>query len=83
MHQPEATRAEPIFVAPAQKLRPFLLSIEAILQPTRWHEIKTLECVQFYFLYPRFAYLDEIGTSCLIVLNLEYFVVSRQRPFFF
>ena len=84
MQQAEATRDEPVFVAPAQKLRSFLLSIWAILQTTKWHRINTLECIHFYFLYPSSAHLYEIGTSCLmIVLNLEYFATSRQRPFFF
>ena len=38
MQQGEATRAEPVFVVPAQKLRSFLLSTWAILQTTKWHE---------------------------------------------
>ena len=87
MQQAEATRAEPVFVAPAQKLRSFLSSTWAILQTTKWHEIDTLEYVHFYFVYPCSAHLYEIrpawSMSCLIMLDLEYFVVSRQWPFFF
>ena len=77
MQQAEATRVEAIFVTPAQKLRSFLFSIWAILQTTKWHEINTLECVHFYFLYPCSAYLHEISTSCVIVLDLKYIVASR------
>ena len=83
MQQAEATIAESVFVSPAQKLKSFLLSIWARLQTTKWHEINTLQCIHFYFLYPCSAYLHEIGTSCLIVLDLEYFVAPRQWPFFF
>ena len=49
----------------------------------KWHEFNTLECIHFYFLYPCSAHLHEIGTSCLIVLDLEYFLASRQWPFLF
>ena len=83
MQQDEATRAEPVFVATVQKRRSFLLSIWAVLHTTKWHEINTLECVHIYFLCPCSVHLHEIGSSCLIVLNLEYFVTSRQRYFLF
>ena len=39
IEQAEATRAEPVFVAPAQKHGSFLLRIWGILQTTKWHEI--------------------------------------------
>ena len=81
--QPEATIAEPVSVAPAQNLRSFLLSIWAILQGIKWHKINTLECIHFYILYPCSAHLHEIGNSCLIMLDLDYFVASRQWPSFF
>ena len=35
MQQTEATRAEPVFVAPAQKLKYFLLRVSAILHTTK------------------------------------------------
>ena len=78
----EATRTEPIFVAPAQRFTSFLSSIWAILQATKWHKINTLESVHFYFLYPSSPHLPDTVRSCLIVLDLEYFVASRQWPFF-
>ena len=83
MQQAEATRAEPVFAVLAQKFRSFLLSMWAILQTTKRHEINTFECVHFYFLYPCSPHLREIGTSCLAVISLEYFVASRQWTFFF
>ena len=83
MQQAEATKAEPVFVAPPQKLISFLLSFWAILETTKWCKIKTLECIYFYSLYPCSPRLHEIGTSCLIVLDSECFVASRQWPFFF
>ena len=86
IQQAETTKAEPVFVVTAQKFRTFLLSIWATLQTTPNDmklEINTLECVHFYFLYPCSAHLHEIGTSCLIVLDLEYFLASRQWPFLF
>ena len=83
IYQATAIRAEPVFVAPAQKLRSFLLSIWAILQTSTWHKINILKCIYFYFFYTCSVYLQKIGTSCLILLNLEYFVASRQWLFFF
>ena len=67
-------------VAPVQKLRSSSLSIWAI-QTSKWYEINTLEWVHFYFIYPYYAHLQEIGTTD--VLDLEYFVASRQWAFFF
>ena len=60
----------------------FLITIWAILQTNKWHEINTVECVYFYFLYPCTAHLHEIGASCFTVLNLEYFAASRRWIFF-
>ena len=86
IQQAETTKAEPVFVVTAQKFRTFLLSIWATLQTTPNDmklEINTLECIRFYFLYPCSAHLHETGASCLIVLDLEYFLASRQWPFLF
>ena len=51
MQPAEATEANLVFVAPAQKFRSFLLSFWATLQTT--HDMKlqinTHECVHFYF----------------------------------
>ena len=52
MQQAEAARAEPVFVAPAQKFRSFLWSTWSIIETTKWHEINILACIHFYFLYP-------------------------------
>ena len=71
------------FCCTSSDLRSFLLGIWGILQTTKWQEINTFEWVHFYFLYPRSAHLHETGTGSLIVINLEYFVASRQWPFFF
>ena len=83
MQQAETARAKPIFFELARKFRSFLSSIWAILQTTKWHEINTLECVHFYVLYPCSTHLHEIGTRCLIMLDLKHFVAFRQWPFFF
>ena len=72
MQQDEATWVQPVFVTSAWKLRSFLLVVWAILQTTKWHEIKTLECVQFCFVYLCSAYIHKIGTSCLIVLPFSF-----------
>ena len=82
MQQTEATRAN-LTCCTSPDLRSFLLGIWGILQTTKWHEINTFEWVHFYFLYPWSAHLHETGTGSLIVINLEYFVASRQWPFFF
>ena len=82
MQQTEATRAN-LICCTSPDLRSFLLGIWGILQTTKWHEINTFEWVHFYFLYPWSAHLHETGTGSLIVINLEYFVASRQWPFFF
>ena len=85
MQQVEATKVEPVYVAPAQKFRSFLLSIWTTIQTTPNDiklEINILECFLFYFLYLCSAYVPEVVTICLIVLDLEYFVASRQRHFF-
>ena len=82
MRQAEAAKAEPVFVAQAQKLRSFLLTIWAIFQSTKLNEISTLECVHYYFFCLCSAHLHEIGMSCLLGLYLEYFDATRQWPFF-
>ena len=81
MQQAEATRAEPVFVAPAQKCTSFLLSIWTILQTIKWLKINTFSCVHFYSLYPCSAHLHEISASGLIVLDLEYFVAGANYHF--